>query len=40
MHEFKAPLAKLIDRGLLKPDRFRGGYSLTHAGFVALRNCG
>lgn len=36
---YEAPLAKLIERGLLVGERFRGGYSLTADGFASMRRC-
>jgi hypothetical protein len=35
---FRMPLAELADNGLLIAEKFLGGYSLTQAGFAALRN--
>lgn len=35
---FRMPLAELADNGLLIAEKFQGGYSLTQAGFAAIRN--
>ena len=32
------PLAQLTDKGLLVAESFRGGYSLTEAGFAAMKD--
>jgi hypothetical protein len=34
---YAAPLVCLIERKFLTPERFSGGYSLTTAGYVAMR---
>ena len=34
---FKAPLKQLISKGLLVEESFQGGYSLTAAGFAAMK---
>jgi hypothetical protein len=34
---FRAPLARLVHDGLLVAERFHGGFSLTSAGFVAMK---
>ncbi len=36
---FRIPLAQLTDKGLLVAEKYQGGYSLTEAGFVAMKNC-
>jgi hypothetical protein len=35
---FRTPLAQLTNDGLLVPEKFHGGYSLTQTGFAALRD--
>ncbi|MHB0957145.1 MAG: hypothetical protein ACYC6N_08525 [Pirellulaceae bacterium] len=35
---FRTPLAQLTNDGLLIPEKFPGGYSLTQTGFAALRD--
>jgi hypothetical protein len=35
----KATLQRLIEKDLLVKERFKGGYSLTHAGFAAMNDC-
>ncbi len=35
---YNEPLAQLADRGLIVAERFQGGYSLTDAGFAAMKN--
>jgi len=35
----KATLELLADKQLLVKERFKGGYSLTQAGFVAMNDC-
>ena len=35
---FREPLAQLATNGLLVAEKFQGGYSLTHAGFAAMRD--
>jgi hypothetical protein len=35
----RAPLRSLTERKLLVEERFRGGYSLTRAGFDAMQEC-
>lgn len=37
LEALKAPLAQLTSKGLLVAERFRGGYSLTEAGFAAMK---
>lgn len=36
----EAPLRSLIERKLLEKDSFPGGYSLTRAGFAAMKQAG
>ena len=35
----RAAFQQLIDKGFLVKERFAGGYSLTRAGFVAMKDC-
>ena len=35
----KAALQKLTEKEFLVKERFKGGYSLTEAGFVAMKEC-
>ncbi len=35
----KATLELLTDRELLVKEKFKGGYSLTQAGFAAMNDC-
>ena len=35
----KATLERLIDKDLLVKEKFKGGYSLTKAGFAAMKDC-
>ena len=37
LEKFNAPLADLSDKGLLVAESYRGGYSLTEAGFAAMQ---
>lgn len=39
LEKFNRPLADLTKRGLLTAERFRGGYSLTDAGYAAMKSC-
>ena len=38
LENFNTPLAQLSDKGLLVAESFRGGYSLTEAGFAAMQD--
>lgn len=38
LENFNIPLAQLSDKGLLVAESFRGGYSLTEAGFAAMQD--
>lgn len=38
LEEFSAPLAQLNDKGLLVAESYHGGYSLTEAGFAAMKS--
>lgn len=35
----KAALRQLSDKGFLVVEKFKGGYSLTPAGFAAMKSC-
>lgn len=37
--KYKAALQQLTEKGFLIKEKFDGGYSLTQAGFVAMKNC-
>jgi hypothetical protein len=37
--EHRESLQQLTERGLLTKDEFKGGYSLTRAGFAAMQEC-
>ncbi len=37
---FRVPLAELANNGLLVAEKFQGGYSLTQAGYAAMRDGG
>ena len=39
LEKFRTPLRNLTERELLVQERFRGGYSLTRAGFAAMKEC-
>ncbi len=39
LEKHKAALQKLTEKELLVKERFKGGYSLTQAGFVAMKEC-
>lgn len=36
--QMRAPISQLIAKELLVAEKFKGGYSLTHAGFEAMRH--
>jgi hypothetical protein len=38
LENFNIPLAQLSDKGLLVAESYRGGYSLTQAGFAAMQD--
>ncbi len=38
LKDFNVPLARLSDKGLLVAESFQGGYSLTEAGFAAMKD--
>lgn len=38
LESYDESLSQLIDKGLLAEESFQGGYSLTEAGFVAMRD--
>ena len=40
LEKHKSALQKLTDKELLVKERFNGAYSLTHAGFEAMKTCG
>jgi hypothetical protein len=37
--EHRESLQQLTEQGLLTKDEFKGGYSLTRAGFAAMNDC-
>jgi hypothetical protein len=37
--EHRESLQQLTEQGLLTKDEFKGGYSLTRAGFAAMQEC-
>ncbi len=39
LEKHRSALQKLTDRDYLVKERFKGGYSLTKAGFVAMKEC-
>mgnify|MGYP002624473712 CR=1 FL=1 len=39
LERYRTPLAKLVEKGLIVSERFRGGYSLTVEGFAAMKAC-
>ncbi len=39
LERHKAALQKLINRDMLVKEQFKGAYSLTRAGFVAMKSC-
>ncbi|MCA9101250.1 MAG: hypothetical protein R3C10_25250 [Pirellulales bacterium] len=39
LERHSATLERLIDKKLLIKETFKGGYSLTNAGFSAMRQC-
>jgi hypothetical protein len=39
LQQFKPALQELTERELLVEEQFNGGYSLTQAGFVAMKGC-
>ena len=39
LQQFKPALQELTDKQLLVKEQFKGGYSLTTAGFVAMKDC-
>jgi hypothetical protein len=39
LKKYKPALRQLTEQGLLVQERFRGGYSLTQAGFAAMEDC-
>ena len=39
LEKHKSALQKLTDKDLLVKERFKGGFSLTEAGFVAMNGC-
>lgn len=40
LEKHRAALKTLTDKKLLVKERFKGGYSLTHEGFAAMKACG
>lgn len=39
LEKHQAALTTLTEKELLVKERFKGGYSLTQAGFVAMKEC-
>jgi hypothetical protein len=39
LKKYQGALQLLTEKELLVEEKFRGGYSLTHAGFQAMRDC-
>jgi hypothetical protein len=39
LEKHKAALRSLTEKKLLVKERFKGGYSLTRAGFAAMKSC-
>ena len=39
LERFRADLNRMADKKLLVKDKFKGGYSLTKAGFAAMKDC-
>ena len=39
LERFRSDLNQMTDKKLLVKEKFKGGYSLTRAGFVAMNNC-
>jgi hypothetical protein len=39
LQQFKPALQDLTERELLVEEQFNGGYSLTQAGFAAMKGC-
>ena len=39
LERFRADLNRMADKKLLVKDKFKGGYSLTKAGFEAMKDC-
>jgi len=37
--KYKAALQQLTEKELLVKEQFKGGYSLTYAGFAAMKDC-
>jgi len=38
LESLHAPLAQLMEKGMLNSEKPKGGYSLTHSGFLAMKN--
>lgn len=36
--QYRASFERLVERQLLDPERYKGGYSLTEAGFTAMKS--
>jgi hypothetical protein len=39
LKQFGPALQQLTEKSLLVEEQFKGGYSLTQAGFVAMKGC-
>lgn len=39
LERYNAALRKLTEKDLLIKEQFKGAYSLTHAGFAAMKTC-
>ena len=39
LDRYRADLNRMTDKKLLVKDKFKGGYSLTRAGFLAMKDC-
>lgn len=39
LKKFNEPLSQLTNKGFLVAETFKGGYSLTEAGFAAMNAC-
>jgi hypothetical protein len=39
LERYSAVLNKMADKKLLLKEKFKGGYSLTDAGFAAMKDC-
>lgn len=39
LERFRSSLNEMTDKKLLVKEKFKGGYSLTRAGFAAMKDC-